>query len=328
MVEKTYFETTDYYLLPEKYHFDHEYCIYLHDQLVKIIVEGEKLRLFGQTIKTKKKFPKIKGEELFDWFRENFPRQSKRFMVKNIFAGTLSDALQFIFTALQCSVKGKLSVTYAILRKPLKDNLFILELLNVDKKDFFKRFENPSELLDIGRSFSEQDKKKIINKNCEKIRFLANYKDIIYDSRYNKSAKGFEPLFEKANHITTNVKHFQTERENLNFVFSNNESLDSQWKKLYKILPFLLRYFVDTAYCILNNNLTKKLKDELNLIDILYYRRHYPKITDNMPFNLSCTKCGRSNKATKDVLDLCEKTRMYICPCGYQESILNIELTK
>lgn len=328
MVERTYFETTDYYVLPKKYHLDHEYCIYLHDQLVKIIVEGEKLGVFKQTINTKKKFPKVKGEDLFFWLKKNFPRQTKRYMVKGIFEATLSDALQFIFTALQASTKGKLSVTYALLRKPLKDNLFILELLNIDKKDFFKRLKNPSDLLDIGRSFSEDEKKDIINKNAEKIKFLANFNNIIYDSRYKKSAKGFEPLFQKANHITTNARHIQTEEENLNFVFSNDESRESQWNKLYKILPFLLRYFVDTAYHVLNKNITKKLKDDLNLIDILYYKRHYPQIIKMMPFNLSCTKCGRDVKATKKILNLCEKTRMYTCPCGDQEPITNVELTK
>ena len=328
MVKKIYFDTTDYYVLPEKYHLDHEYCIYLHDQLVRIIVEGERLGVFKQSIKTKKKVPELKDEFFFDWLRKTFPRQSKKFMVRNIFAGTLSDALHFILTALQCSVKGKLSVTYAILRKPLKDNLFILELLNVDKRDFFKRFKNPSELLEIGSRFPPEKKKEIINKNCQKIKFLANFNDIIYDSRYNKSAKGFESLFEKANHITTNVKHFKTGQENLNFVFSNNESKDSQWKSLYRILPFLLRYFVDTAYYILNSNITKKLKDDLNLVDILYYKRHYPQIIKMMSFNLSCTKCGKSVKATKNILDICEKTRIYTCPCGDQEPITNVELTK
>jgi len=328
MDKKVYFDTIDYYILPEKYHLDHEYCIYLHDQLVKIIVEGEKLEVFKQSIKTKRKFPKIKGEDLFDWVRENFPRQAKKYMIKGIFEATLSDALQFIFTALQSSTKGKLSVTYALLRKPLKDNLFILELLNTDKKDFFKRFKDPANLLNLGRGFSPEERKEIINKNAEKIKFHANFNSIIFDSRYNKSARGFEPLFQKANHITTNANNLQTEEENLNFVFLNDESRDSQWKKLYKILPFLLRYFVDTAYYVLNKNITTRLKDDLNLIDILYYRRHYPQIAKMMPFNISCTKCGRSSKATKKILDLCEKTRMYTCPCGEKEPIINVELYK
>ena len=328
MVEKTHYETVDYYVLPEKYHFDHDYCIYLYDQLTKIMSQGEKLGVFGQNIKIKKKLPKLKGEDLFNWLRKNgFSRQAKHFMVKNVFAATLSDALQFFSTALQCSFKGKLSVTYATLRKPLKDNLFILELLNVNKKDFFKRFKNPSELLEI-RGFSPQDKKEIINRNCEKIKFSANFNDIIYDLRYSKSAKGFEPLFQKASHITTKVKHFQTEEENLNFIFSNDESLDSQWRKLYRVLPFLLRYFVDTSYHILNNNITKRIKDELNFIDILYYSRHYPRFIEGMPFKLYCKKCKKSNKANKKTLDLCEKNGMYTCPCGEQESILNVEMLK
>jgi len=327
MVKKNFYETLDYYVLPERYHLDHEYCIYLHDQLVNILVQGDRLEIFKQDVKPKGKLPKLKGEELFNWLRKNgFSKQMKKFMIKNIFAATLSDALQFIHTALQCSIKGKLSVTYATLRKPLKDNLFILECLNVDKKDFFKRLKNPSKFLDIGRSFSEQDKKDIINKNSTRVRFLANFNNIIYDIRYNKSAKGFEPLFQKANHITTNVKHFQTEEENLNFIFSNDESLDSQWKKLYKILPFVLRYFVDTAYYILNKDITKRIKDELNLVDILYFRRHYPQVTKNLHFKISCSKCGRSEKATKKVLDLLEKNRMYACSCGEQESIYDVEL--
>lgn len=328
MSKRVYYDTKDYYVLPEKFHLDHEYCMYLHDQLVKIIVEGDHKGFFAQTIKIKEKMPKGKGEEILNWMRENgFKEEAESFMVKNIFAATLSDALQFIITALKCSDKGKLSVTYANLRKPLKDNLFILELLNVDKADFFKRFKNPSDLLDIGR-FSEQDKKDIINKNSQKIRFHANYNAIIYGARYSKSSNGLEPLFQRANHIVTSSPHYKTENENLNFVFSNEKSLDSQWNKLYKILPFLLRYFVDTAYHILNENITDELKDELSLIDILYYRRHYPEFVKNMPFNIICQKCGKSQEATKELLDLCDKNRNYVCSCGESESITSVELTK
>ena len=77
----------------------------------------------------------------------------------------------------------------------------------------------------------------------------------------------------------------------------------------------------------MNRNITQRLKDDLNLGDILYYRRHYPQIAKIMSFNISCTKCGRSVKATKNILDLCEKSRIYTCSCGEQESIFEVELT-
>jgi len=327
--KRIYYETTDYYVLPEKYHLDHEYCFYLHDQLVKIITEGERLKIFHQNLKLgKNKPPKKKGEDILTWMRKNgYSKQAKKFLIKNIFAATLSDALSFIHTALKCSDKGKLSVTFAILRKPLKDNLFILELLNADKRNFFKKFKNPSKELDICSGFQPEERKRIIKANCERIKFPAEFTDLLFDIRYNKKVNGLEPLFQKANHITTGDKHIQTEEENLNMIFSDDSSRDSQWSILYKTLPWVLRYFVDTAYFILNSDISKKLKDELSLMDILYQRRHYPQFCDTMPFNISCRKCKKSIKATKKVLDTCEKDRFYTCSCGEQESIITLILT-
>jgi len=329
MEKRTYYDAQDYYVLPKKYHLDHEYCFYLYDQLVKIIVEGERLGIFQQKIKKiKKKHIKITGGEVIDWLRKNgFSRQAKQFMLKQIFVATLSDALHFIHTALKCSDKGKLSVTFATLRKPLKDNLFILELLNADKKNFFKKFKNPSKELDICAGFQPEERKRIIKANCERINFPPEFTELLYDIRYNKKAGGLEVLFQKSNHITTGAKHIETEAENLNMVFSDNNSRGQQWARLYKVLPWVLRYFVDTAYFILNKDISKRLKDELSLMDVLYFRRHYPQLAPMMPFNLSCRKCGKSEKGTKKILELCEKTRIYLCECGEPESINSVEMT-
>ena len=49
--------------------------------------------------------------------------------------------------------------------------------------------------------------------------------ELIYDLRYNKAmVRGFEPLWNKAAHLVTTVKHYATEQQNINFVFSGNDA--------------------------------------------------------------------------------------------------------
>jgi hypothetical protein len=54
-------------------------------------------------------------------------------------------------------------------------------------------------------------------------------------------------MFDQALHLVTNYKAIQTARQNLNFIFSDRESHESQWMHLYTRLPLLLAYAVDLS---------------------------------------------------------------------------------
>jgi hypothetical protein len=53
-----------------------------------------------------------------------------------VLPAVLSDLLHFIYEALQCSRKGKLNVTYALIRRPIQESLYLLESIVLDAAGF------------------------------------------------------------------------------------------------------------------------------------------------------------------------------------------------
>lgn len=132
--------------LPEEYRKSHELCFFLHDQMVETLKSGEEARIFNTTInyKNEKHAAEIEGlssEEFLEWLENNgYKTEVYSIYYKQSCAALLSDFLHFVYEALECSRKGKLTVSYVLLRKPFKDNLFYLEWLLADPTDFLSKF--------------------------------------------------------------------------------------------------------------------------------------------------------------------------------------------
>lgn len=193
-----------------------------------------------------KKIPKIAGRDLIDYLEKNgYKKEANIFIYKKVFAALVSDFCHFTYEALMCSKKGKLTVAYALLRKPLKDNLFYLEWLLAYPSEFIKLINNDNSSINIAsEKINEQKKKDIIKMALLKAK-IESWIDpqFIYEMRYDKKSEfGMEPYFQKANHLITTNPHFTTENCNFNFIFSGQEAMVSQWDQIYSILPFLLFY--------------------------------------------------------------------------------------
>jgi hypothetical protein len=248
--------------LPRKYRFVHQYCLFVHDLLVDIIVFGESAGIFDVKFdfREKEHSESIKdksGEELFHWLQVNgYEDIALALVYKRIFVSLLSDFCHFVYEALQNSKKAKLTVAYALLRKPFKDNLFYFEWLLADPKDFLKTFFSGNiRALAISSSFSPEKKIHIIqeamNKTSMKQWLDSEY---IYQLRFDKNADfSLEHLWQKANHLVTTFGSLETEKLNFNFVFSDKNDREGQWSYLYFTLPILLFHARQVILALLNN---------------------------------------------------------------------------
>mgnify|MGYP001246054204 CR=1 FL=1 len=295
------------YFLPEKYNFKHNIVYFFYNTLVKIVKTGEETGIFQYSfaLKNNKDLEIIENtpnENIIDFLLENeYENEAIELMKRQIFDAVLSDFLNFIHNALLTSEKAQLSVTYALLRKPLKDNLLILEWILADPSDFFKKFisNNSNKIIAIDK-ISKERKIEIITKAIEKTGKTFLPSDFIYELRYDKSKHyGLEPIWNKANHIVTNSDYYSTEDMNLNFVFTQESGKISQWDFLYQMLPSLLLYSIfvcDTIYKSFSKNESVISQDlSIRLMTAYVLCEYQYRKTEKFPIEsptLICRKCN------------------------------------
>ena len=329
------------FMIPECFRFSHQFVFFLHDSLVKIIKEGEPKGNFHISFDIKdtdiaEKIEGHSGEDLLNILKENgYEDECDLLFLKQIYVAVLSDFLQFVYTALKASESGKLSVTYALLRKPLKDNLFILEWMLADTEDFLKKYKSDKSYKDLAiDKISPEKKMSIIEKANSKIYLPIIPSDFIYELRYDKSKEySFEPAWQKANHLITSCIHYKTEEMNLNFVFSDNYSKDSQWESLYLLLPSLLFYAMQVCY-VIYSNLNPKEKIDINFLNraaigfVLTSKLTsgqsdvYDQAIKDLP--ILCAKCGSEFRITKKIEEQIINKWIYKCPKRHRNDFFKL----
>ena len=336
-------------LIPKKYHKINDLCAVIYDQLVEIY-HGENYENLSKTdINFEnnpalfKEFKKSKLNPL-DWLQKHgLNKEIEIILTKEILRAVCSDFINFIFESMHCAKIGKMTVAYALLRKPFTDELLILEQLLLDRKEFIKRFYFSGNPKDYDPSDRNLDKKSIIDNAIEKLRIpIITSGEFIYNLRYNKEYEaGINGITNHALHIVTKDKRYMTQNQNLNFVFSNNEDMDRYYEHYYNLIPFLLIYSVaiidELVFSLLedeDNKNVKTVKEFRRFIGLMLFTEYVginekkdnkaliDTITKNLIFE--CPKCGNVNQIERADLELFFETETFIC----SKCISNLLTTK
>ena len=250
--------------LPPRHAFAHDYCFLLSDTLGWFIKEAVAADAFSVSIslehlssEERSEFVsgELEGAELARWLEEHgFTDAVNDLTEREVIRGVITDAAQFIYEALRCSEKGKLTVAFALLRKPLRESLLLLELLLTDREEFLRLLSTDTSELGIYSLPKSGRALPIIESAVKAVgRQQAFLPSFLYGLRYAKHQHfSLESIWSKATHLVTTDKHFATEPNNLNFIFSDAAAEQSQWDDLYRKLPFLLFYFVDIAAALVS----------------------------------------------------------------------------
>jgi hypothetical protein len=200
-------------------------------------------------------FQKLRNDEVLDWLKANgHLTEVFEITFKSVIRGVAIDLLEFAAEALRCTIQGPLTVAIALLRKPFKENLFVLEWILADPGDYFERFfSGDASNLRIDAVKPER-KREIIRAAMEKTPYGEWMPaEFLYELRYEKQTEyGFELLWQHANHLITTQGNLKTEGENLNFVFSTADDRETQWRAFYTMAPLLFFHaheVVETAIC-------------------------------------------------------------------------------
>lgn len=231
--------------LPKVYEKNHHLCFLLHNIMTDIIVSGEKNKAFDTYLPQSGLEPTSDQECLIDSLqRADRDDERNTVIFSTAFPAILSDMMHCIYESLSAASKGKMSVAFMLIRKPIQESLFVLEEMLLDKKNFVRNLEEKQSHLEP-RAVGSIDGH---NERIANILESLGVKGVldpgyIVQLRYDKSSEdSFDAISNKAMHLFTNHPSIKTENLNINFIFSGIKGLRSQWDYYYSRTPYLLFY--------------------------------------------------------------------------------------
>jgi hypothetical protein len=327
-------------VLPDEFRFSHDYCVFLHDVLADIVVSGEKARIFDVTFRFElpdeaAEFSKRNDNDILQWL-ESHGRAAKAgdIIFRQVVVALLSDFCHFVFEALRSSSKGKLTVAFTLLRKPLKESLLTFEWLLADRPGFIEAFTQdwPDRLDAVLRNQSTSERLNIIRGAVSRTSHAALFDPAFIEQvRYDRRAEhGLADLFDMAMHLITTFKVIETEPQNFNFVFSNDGARNTQWYHIYWHLPVILNYAIDVIEALIFT-FVPRVDTELDITDIrrkvgfFLWASHYSAAT-TLPsamqirreyldqLSLRCSRCGKGLVFDDDIASSVFDRSRFRCP--------------
>lgn len=234
--------------LPPEFIAAHYLCYRNHDIMVEMLRSGEEHGVFNAEYLLRDEADRHaleESEDIFTWLSETKREEERAELLRRtIFPAVLSDFLHFIYEALACSGKAKLTVAFSLLRKPLQENLLLMESIATDFDSFAAKLATEPHNLAVGSTGGLVPHQKridiAINKINEADRFNGEYLTAL---RYDKNCSdSFARVSDQAIHLFTHNKAIRTEPMNINFIFSGNDARWTQWSYIYSRLPYILTY--------------------------------------------------------------------------------------
>lgn len=330
--------------LPLEYDAAHDLCLYLHDVMAAILKDGEEGGFFKHTFKFSSA-DQAKGlddtDDPIKWMQENGHGADIPHVLKCVmFPAALSDMLHCIYEALESSRKAKLNVTYMLLRKPLQENLFLFEEVVLGLNDFAQKLSTEPLKLRAGNAGGAEAHTRRI----EKVLHIIGGSSIfdarrIAELRYDK-IDGFDGPCNLAMHLFTEHKAIQTERMNINFIFSGAEQKESQWDYMYTYLPYVLDYMryvvehVAQSISLLDPQYEEAVNRQVAALVLLWQdwcgpptdekaMRVYANLYENF-LNDQCEKAGFEKPAFEDLYDMAHGKFPTESAMGWRKRLRNL----
>lgn len=254
-------ERFDFLYLPEKFHRAHKACEFLLYQIEDFIIKDSFKGLKFQTLQFDEEPEFFKGEHILDYLnRTQQNDKHDEIITSNILSAIVADTCQFLQIALFASMQKRLTVTFSLIRKPFVHNLLVILRLYFTS-DFLDKFNKDQNFDTTG--INQEDIQELL-KISEGVLFSKSIKATdIYNIVFNPTASdSIVNMSNKALHpSTTRNKNNRTEIQNINFVFSTSQSLETKWDYIYRKLPLLFLYLNEVLEFIVFDHL--KLNDKV-----------------------------------------------------------------
>lgn len=242
------------------------------NEIEKFIVDEAYIELKTQVFNIADKPVINNNEHILDYLlRIGEKELHDKCLIKHIIHGTLIDSLYFIKEALSASTKQRLTVAFSLIRKPFVYNLVVI-LRTFFTKDFIEEF-NTNENFDTTK-LDKADLKELIELSTATLLTNSITKDDIYDFIFNQNVPdSLINISNKSLHpSTTRNRNNLTEIQNINFIFSTQKDIETQWEYFYTRLKVLIIYHVELCDFIISQLLnldetfySKRLNDRMKI---------------------------------------------------------------
>jgi len=235
--------------LPSDVRLAHEYCFFLHDEMVRMLVEFEqaeahKVNLVFKDPRERRRFEELLNtSDVLSALRSMGRHgEAHRAVINTIMLAMVADCGHHIYEALRCFEKGKIVPGFNLLRKPLLDNLVYFTWMLADEDGFHAAFTSgdPNKITQkvVG------NKRKELLKTAVDLAELAEVIDAddLHATLFEADSDGLYGLFQHAVHlVTTQNAELKTLPENFNFIFQKPADPET-YRTLYTYLPAVLLY--------------------------------------------------------------------------------------
>lgn len=339
----------EYDLLPQKYWKQQDYLLYAYDVIADMLRQADKKELSAVTLE----FDNLaqgesfeKADDILVWMDKNgYHDASIKFFESHVFFSLLKDFCFYMYESISCAARGKVTVAYTLLRKPIRDNLLYLEWLLADKEDLYNKL--------IYCNFNEYDISKIKPDKVEDIIKSASQKSYmgtainsdnnVYAFRFSRKEDiGLQRIWDQSMHLVTCNKNYKTDDGNLNFIFATNDIWDEYWNYYYLVLPQLMAYAIEICEALFLNvvkldafellfNRTIRFNKYANVhtkikeMDI--FRMQSIKLVallkeNNIEASMKCECCTNDISISDEIVKEMIENWTVICPhCGQEHNI-------
>ncbi len=301
--------------LPERYTGRHEYAVTLYNQILTLFKSIEKSNALRTNLEAmpsadREGLRTLKDDALREWLlAHGYADAVYRADYRHSLATILTDALQFLLTALNSAEKGQLDVAYLLLRKPLRDELFYLEYLLAFPEEFLAFFNDPAgaeKLAFEERALSKYKIVSVIEAALKQIGIPLFTAQGLYDLRFNtEDPSCFDRYYDQSNSLTVRRRYVADGNGSIGFDLSDEETRTARWDHFYRHVPPLMLYMfslvskiVDAVaklpkyWPLLQARYLLSLVYATNGNDFLVIRDHFREIFDGI--RGTCDACGET----------------------------------
>jgi hypothetical protein len=253
----------EYAVLPREYWEKQDYLLYAYDVIGDMLRQADRKKLTGITFdltNDEQVQSFSKAEDMFEWMDTNGLHDSSlKLFESHVFFSLLKDFCYYVFESISCAERGKVTVAYTLLRKPIRDNLLYLEWLLSDKEEFYNKFlyGNVSDFDLSNYKVFTKDRISEIVKSASQKSYMGkaiNTNNLVYRFRFNNSEDiGLQRIWNQSMHLVTTSPNYTTDAGNLNFIFADQQIWKDYWNYYYTVMPQIMAYVIEICEALFLN---------------------------------------------------------------------------